>query len=614
MSTNKSSRYLWQEFLSAKGKDAWLEKVKQDFPEDDIKNIQWESDEGISIEPFYCDKDISEEERSKYHNLIPQDQENTDIRQWNNVELIQWSSAPLANKCALEALNTGADGIVFELYSSTSTDDIDQLMKGILPIYCQVSFRSDSPRFDLIEYYLDFLSAQKCDPQLIIGGYQFDVIRYYLEKGILEEKVFKDQANLLLKAGSFEDFKCLFLSNEIFKNNGGTITHSAAFLLNGLVDLIDRLGQHNVSPQQIFKCLHVGYATGTNFFLEIAQLRALRKLITQIADCYGVSIFPSEVNIHTAISTWYLSHLSAQNNLLRTTSITLSAILGGCNSHQYLPHDVFVGSSKFSLRIARNLSNIIKEEAYINKVTDVSAGSYFIDTMTEQLSIKTWESFQEIEKKGGCIASISANEIPAILKTDQQKQWKKLEQEKAILVGINRYTNTKEQYSQILPLTKEEIDRTASFHLMPPRQLSERFEYLRSLHQFHFSTKNEQIPVIQLVGNHKNKDVQFIRKRLECLGFKTAVNSFDGLNEKNEVGLYYLVTPQEDDEKKSFHHQIDSMSDHASQNQIVVIGKEPYAPPSEKIYFCHFAAGLITFLNPIHRHFGINCELKELTS
>jgi methylmalonyl-CoA mutase len=136
--------------------------------------------------------------------------------------------------------------------------------------------------------------------------------------------------------------------------------------------------------------------------------------------------------------------------MLRSTTEAMSASIGGANSIVVLPFDVeFNSQNDFSSRMARNQQLILKDESYLNMVADMSAGSYYIETLTETLCEKAWEHFKTIESKGGLLACLKSNYIQEIISKDAETLIQQFKEGKLVLVGVNKFQNKNEEVKSV---------------------------------------------------------------------------------------------------------------------------------------------------------------------
>jgi methylmalonyl-CoA mutase len=123
----------------------------------------------------------------------------------------------------------------------------------------------------------------------------------------------------------------------------------------------------------------------------------------------------------------------------------MAAAIGGCNSLSVLPFDAaYNNSNEFAERMARNIQLILKSESYFDKIADASAGTYFIEELTEQLAEKAWSYFVEIEKGGGFIASLKKGTVQSKIKQFAAIKQTQFDEGKEVLVGTNKFPDAKE--------------------------------------------------------------------------------------------------------------------------------------------------------------------------
>lgn len=192
---------------------------------------------------------------------------------------------------------------------------------------------------------------------------------------------------------------------------------------------------------QVVQQIHFNFAVASNYFLEIAKLRAFRLIWSQILDTYQEGLsqkYPAY--IHAQTSTLNISLKDSYNNILRTTTEAMSAAIGSADAITVIPFDnLYNEENSFSDRIARNIQLILKEEAYFDKVADPSAGSYFIEHLTTHLAEEAWKIFQEIEKNGGFYNSIKHGFVQKRVKEAQQARMEAAKKGELVLLGVNKH-------------------------------------------------------------------------------------------------------------------------------------------------------------------------------
>jgi len=206
---------------------------------------------------------------------------------------------------------------------------------------------------------------------------------------------------------------------------------------------------------------YVKFSIDTHFFMEIAKLRAFRILWQAFADAHEEQVVAVPVIAETSMRSF--SKIDPNVNLLRAGNEAFSAILGGADVITVYPHNILSGPTPNSLRYAQNIQLVLKEETNVNKVNDPSAGSYFIESLTETLVEKAWKLFLEIEEMGGAEAYLSTGELKSLWIKRQQE----VEQTTQSLIGTNVYAD----------LQKDDLEDCR--HMKKWNRLAKPYEMLR---------------------------------------------------------------------------------------------------------------------------------------
>jgi len=184
----------------------------------------------------------------------------------------------------------------------------------------------------------------------------------------------------------------------------------------------------------------VRFAVDTHFFMEISKFRAFRVLWQAFSSAYGVAEAPYVPIIATTSLRSY-SKLDPYVNVLRAGNETFAAVLGGADVITVHPHNIITGPTNSSVRMARNIQLVIKEETNTDKVIDSAGGSYFMETLTSELVEKAWTLFLEIQSNGGYDAFVISGQFKKLL----EQRMGDVAKGKQSMIGTNVYaelTNT----------------------------------------------------------------------------------------------------------------------------------------------------------------------------
>ncbi len=217
-------------------------------------------------------------------------------------------------------------------------------------------------------------------------------------------------ADLLRKWNVFPDFYPITLDLGRYSESGGTGIQELKYGLAELIELVDQLNQREADTSTIFQNIAFHTAIGEAHFAEIAKLKATRTLISELADQYQLEINPESIHLIATTSNWSHSFLDPHNNQIRQTYQTMSAILGGANSI-WVKNLGGNSATDRENRTARNASTILREEALLDKVMDPAAGSYYLETLQNQIILLIKNQLNELEKEGGWLKSFSEGKI-----------------------------------------------------------------------------------------------------------------------------------------------------------------------------------------------------------
>jgi methylmalonyl-CoA mutase len=208
--------------------------------------------------------------------------------------------------------------------------------------------------------------------------------------------------------------------------------------------LVIAKGAENATTYKSFREFNdqffVRFAIDTHFFMEIAKIRAFRILWNALGKSFGeMKIAHIPILTETSLRTY--SKLDPYVNLLRAGNEAFSAVLGGADVITVHPHDVLTGTTPASVRYARNVQLVIKNETLVDKVLDPSGGSYFIDTLTSELVEKAWDLFVEIDAAGGYQAYVDSGKLEQRLKACSIASAEEVANGKKSLIGTNIYAD-----------------------------------------------------------------------------------------------------------------------------------------------------------------------------
>ncbi len=344
--------------------EAWLEAAKSELNGANPIEKLTISKGSLKIKPYYHQSipEVNQPDFSLHPSVNPY----YGPRCWLNMPRILVSNEKQANQAALHCLANGADGILFE--PGKPTIQFETLLDQIKTEFCTLSWLVNDD-------YSDSIS----DLNLWIGKNE---LKKNISGTIIWEESPKGDFNHLLTCTQVSPFGILV------KAKPNPDDEIADALLNA-ISTIEFMIKQKISVDTAIRGISFSISMGTDFFMEIAKIKSLRNLWYQIQQAYGAAV-AHPVHIHVTAKAWLDEHYQPHGNMIKSTTSAIAAILGGCDSLTLEPE----AEQEMMNRIARNVSSILRDESYLSKVADPTAGSYYLDSLTADLSEKAWQKFQ----------------------------------------------------------------------------------------------------------------------------------------------------------------------------------------------------------------------------
>jgi methylmalonyl-CoA mutase len=182
------------------------------------------------------------------------------------------------------------------------------------------------------------------------------------------------------------------------------------------------------------------WAVSAEQFPSIAKLRAARRVWDRVAELSGASDERRGQYQHAVTSAAMLTQRDPWVNMLRTTIACFAAAIGGADAITVLPFDAAIGrSDDFARRIARNTQSILHDESSLARVIDAGGGSWFVESLTDQLAEKSWDVFTRIEQAGGALAALNSGAVGELLAQTQAHRADDIAHRRAPLTGVSEY-------------------------------------------------------------------------------------------------------------------------------------------------------------------------------
>ena len=406
----------------------WQEKIITDLRGKDLESLNKTTQDEIVVQPHYSSKTAP---NKGFKNFVHESVKSSYTREsWYINQEFNCRKPLEANTRILQALDAGVDSIKISVPSEIK---FGVLFKDVLPEHIEIRFKNATT--DLIYNYFQWAQDKGYDTTKFEGTFEV----FYHRIDSLDERI--ELAQKVIEY--FPKMSMLNVNGDYFFNQGSTNVQQLAISLSLANELLEELVDNDIPAEQAANLISFSLATGSDFFSEIAKYRAFKALWKIVLKEYGVKNHPTKVQGIT--STWNQTVLDLNNNMLRSSTQALSAVLGGCQTVTVTPFDASVRwANNFSDRMARNTQIILRDEAFAGKVMDVASGSYFIENLTVEIAEKTWKLFLELEDFGGFKENMENGTITKLIKESREKAWEKAKSGETTVLGVNKYPNPME--------------------------------------------------------------------------------------------------------------------------------------------------------------------------
>lgn len=419
---------LFPEFDAASKSD-WIAQASKEIKGRDVSatlsSKLWDT---LVLKPFYTQEDLSSPiVQQRFHSL--HETEGFPPRRWQNLVSVLPGDT---NAQILNALENGAEGLVLHL---NGFEDLSELLEGVLPQYISIFLLPMGNPVAALKTFLEWADATGAPADSISGGMLWTPSDLSFDQNESFGLGTEILAELLEMSGPYPRFAPFCIKTSRYTESGGNPIEALGLGLGELIELIDAM---DIDPNVIFSKIFLEASVGENHFGEIVRLKAFRMAISQLASLYGVELKEEVVSLFCKTAQWSKSLLDPNTNLIRQTYEAMSAVLGGANWLWVQPLQEEV-SSEMERRIARNVSSILREEAYLDKVMDPATGAYFLENLKEDILHNLKAHLSKIEALGGWSKAFQKGEIHASIRQQREKILNEVLQNQVTKIGANKY-------------------------------------------------------------------------------------------------------------------------------------------------------------------------------
>ncbi|MGE7665673.1 methylmalonyl-CoA mutase [Ureibacillus composti] len=447
-------------------------------------NRSFMTNEGIEVQEFYTEKDLKE---VKHLNDVAGIAPNTRgpyptmyvARPWTVRQYAGFSTAEESNAFYRRNLAMGQKGlsVAFDLathrgYDSDhprvkgdvgkagvaidSIEDMKILFDGIPLDQMSVSMTMNGAVLPIMAFYIVAAEEQGVTPEQLAGTIQNDILKEYMVRNTY---IYPPEMSMKIIADIFEytskfmpKFNSISISGYHIQEAGATNDIELAYTLADGLEYVRTGLKAGIDIDSFAPRLSFFWAIGMNYYMEVAKMRAARRIWAQMMSTFNPKNPKSlALRTHSQTSGWSLTEQDPFNNVTRTLIEANAAAMGHTQSlHTNALDEAIALPTDFSARIARNTQLFLQEETGMTKVIDPWGGAYYVEKLTAELTEKAWELIEEIEQLGGMAKAIETGLPKMKVEEAAAKRQAKIDSKSETIIGVNKYLLDEEEPIDIL--------------------------------------------------------------------------------------------------------------------------------------------------------------------
>jgi methylmalonyl-CoA mutase len=476
---------LLNQAFSLKTKADWKEKAEESLKGKSIETLKSSTYENIVLEPLYSREDDQKTPDypggSDFRRGI--DSLGYVTKEWKVAQRISYNSVDELKEKLHENVEKGQTALSFEVSEALleTKETLNEILGDLPSIFpFAVNGRGMQSTF------LAALAKQEDIATQISGYIGSDPISLFAEDGVIEEDFFKGWIDDIKLANlKLPKLRTVLINTSTYHQGGANAVQELGIAAATGTFYLQKLLEDGMKLEEILTKMVFQFSIGSNFFMELAKMRAARILWNKIAQVYGADTKNRGMQIAAETSSFTKTVYDPHVNILRAGNEAFAAVLGGVQYLHVTPFDYATGGSQLAERIARNTQNILKEEANLQKVVDPAGGSWYVEALTTELAEKAWKYFQQIEAKGGMIEALKTGWLQDEISSVNEKRKQDIYTRKQSIIGTNVYANLDESVACANGRTVDsylgQVTSSIQIRAIENTRLSEPFENLRRI-------------------------------------------------------------------------------------------------------------------------------------
>ncbi len=498
--------------FEAATREQWLKLVDKAIKGADFeKKLVTRTQDGIRVEPLYRRETSVPGLQGALPGHAPFTRGTSATVAGLGWEIRQRIGAPdpdTANRQMLVELDGGANGIILDIEAAgqtgcriSSASDMTAAISGMRLDLAPLELRAGLGAPDAARHLLAALSGLDIPPksaQVFLG---LDPIGTLARWGTLPLPIEKALAETIALArdarAQMPSVRSVRADATVYHEAGATEAFELAALGSTLIAYLRAFEAAGVSPADALGQISFALSSDTDLFATVAKLRAARHLIWRIADASGAGDAAANIHLSAHASFRIMAKRDPWTNMLRSTLACAGAVLGGADAITVLPFTAALGEADdFARRCARNIQIVLQEESWLGRVVDPMGGSWYIESLTDEMAKTAWAILQEIESKGGILAALDQGFIQDRVAADAAKRANAIATGRKDLTGVSAFPILGDDGVKVKPLrTAPAVSGKQMVRPLAPHRLAEPFEALRDAADAHAAKSGDELRV-----------------------------------------------------------------------------------------------------------------------
>ncbi|WP_421379467.1 methylmalonyl-CoA mutase [Bacillus salacetis] len=343
--------------------------------------------------------------------------------------------------------------------------DMKVLFDGIPLDQMSVSMTMNGAVLPILAFYIVTAEEQGVPPEKLSGTIQNDILKEYMVRNTY---IYPPEMSMKIIADIFEytskkmpKFNSISISGYHIQEAGAPADIELAYTLADGLEYVRTGLKAGIPIDKFAPRLSFFWGIGMNYFMEVAKMRAARRIWASMMKTFDPQNPKSmALRTHSQTSGWSLTEQDPYNNVIRTLIEAHAAAMGHTQSlHTNALDEAIALPTDFSARIARNTQLYLQEETGITDVIDPWAGSYYVESLTQQLMERAWDHIEEIEELGGMTKAIETGLPKMRIEEAAAERQAKIDSGKEAIIGVNKYRLDKEDELDVLDIDNTEVRR-----------------------------------------------------------------------------------------------------------------------------------------------------------